>query len=207
MMLEAGAVDKFAHIKKFQTKEGNRAVARILPGEYYVTPTDEVITTVLGSCISACVCDPQLNIGGMNHFMLPESEGGESRWGKTEANVTNRYGNFAMESLINDILNLGGSKARLQVKIFGGGKILEAMTDIGRRNIDFVKSYLLAEQLKILSEDVGDRFPRKVNYYPATGKVRVKKLRALYNEDIALREKKFIKEIKTEPVSGDVELF
>lgn len=206
-MTRAAVLGKFAHIQKFQTREGHRVVARILPGEYYVTTQDEVITTVLGSCISACICDPEAKIGGMNHFMLPESESGDSRWSNTLADATHRYGNYAMESLINDILKLGGEKSRLQVKIFGGGKILEAMTDIGKRNIDFAKEYLLAEKLTIVSQDVGDRFPRKVNYYPETGKVRVKRLRALYNEDIARREKQFISEIKTEPVGGDAELF
>jgi chemotaxis protein CheD len=206
-MTRAAVLGKFAHIQKFQAREGHRVVARILPGEYYVTTQDEVITTVLGSCISACICDPEAKIGGMNHFMLPESESGDSRWSNTLADATHRYGNYAMESLINDILKLGGVKSRLQVKIFGGGKILEAMTDIGKRNIDFAREYLLAEQLTIVSQDVGDRFPRKVNYYPESGKVRVKKLRALYNEDIARREKQFISEIKTEPVGGDAELF
>lgn len=206
-MTRAAVLGKFAHIQKFQAREGHRVVARILPGEYYVTTQDEVITTVLGSCISACICDPEAKIGGMNHFMLPESESGDSRWSNTLADATHRYGNYAMESLINDILKLGGDKSRLQVKIFGGGKILEAMTDIGKRNIDFAREYLLAEQLSIVSQDVGDRFPRKVNYYPESGKVRVKKLRALYNEDIARREKQFISEIKTEPVGGDAELF
>lgn len=206
-MTRAAIISKFGHIKKFEAKEGDRVVARILPGEYYVTTEDEVITTVLGSCISACICDPVTKIGGMNHFMLPESESGDSRWSNTVADATHRYGNFAMESLINDILKLGAKKQNLQVKVFGGGKILEAMTDIGKRNIEFAKEYLLAEQLKILSEDTGDRFPRKVNYYPESGRVRVKKLRALYSEDIARREKQFISEIKTEPVGGDVELF
>lgn len=200
-------MDRFSHIKKFQTKAENRIVARILPGEYYVTQADEVITTVLGSCISACICDPVLKIGGMNHFMLPESDGGESRWGKTDASASNRYGNFAMESLINDILSQGGLKNRLEVKIFGGGRILDAMTNIGQRNIDFVKTYLLAERLRICSEDVGERYPRKVNYYPATGKVRIKRLRALYNEDIAKREQRFIEEFREEKVTGQAELF
>lgn len=206
-MASNAVLGKFSHIKKFTGKEGHRVIARILPGEYYVSNKDEVITTVLGSCISACICDPVLKIGGMNHFMLPESEGNASRWGKTDVSVTNRYGNHAMESLINDILALGGEKNRLEVKVFGGGKILEAMTDIGKRNIDFVKAYLLTERLKIMAEDVAENFPRKVNYYPATGKVRVKKLRALYNEDIALRDKQFITSIQKEKVVGDAELF
>jgi chemotaxis protein CheD len=184
--------NKFENIKKFRGIEGNRIVARVLPGEYYVTEKDEVISTVLGSCVSACICDPELKIGGINHFLLPESEGGAFLGRKGEADLVHRYGNFAMESLINDILSMGGSKSRLQVKIFGGGKILDAMTDIGKRNIDFVRSYLCAAGLQIVSEDVGDNCPRKVNYYPATGLVRIKKLRSLYNEDLALCESEII---------------
>lgn len=199
--------EKFSHIKKFKGTEGNRVVARILPGEYYVTSKDEVITTVLGSCISACIYDPLLNIGGMNHFMLPASDDAKTGWSGSEASSENRYGNFAMESLINELLSMGASKARLEVKIFGGGKILEAMTDIGKRNIDFALSYVAIERLKMLSKDVGDRFPRKVNYYPTTGKVKVKKLRALYGGDIARREQQFVEEIKKVDVTGEMELF
>jgi chemotaxis protein CheD len=198
---------KFNHIKKFNSGECHRAVARILPGEYYVTGEDEVITTVLGSCISACIHDPVLGIGGMNHFMLPIGSDANVGWAGTDANTANRYGNFAMESLINDLMRMGADRSRLQVKVFGGGKILEAMTDVGQRNIEFATTYLRSEKFQITSSDVGDKFPRKVNYYPATGKVRVKKLRALYSDDIARRESLFLEEIKKEQVGGEMELF
>ncbi|MFK7864614.1 MAG: chemoreceptor glutamine deamidase CheD [Pseudohongiellaceae bacterium] len=197
----------FSHIKKFSTNDCHRVVARILPGEYYVTDQDEVITTVLGSCISACVHDSQRGVGGMNHFMLPSSDNKQSGWAGTDADTSNRYGNFAMESLINDLMKMGGDRSRFTVKIFGGGKILDAMTDVGSRNIDFVKSYLRAEGFRVDSEDVGDKYPRKINYYPSTGKVRVKKLRALYSDDIAKREKVFLSSIKKEEVGGEMELF
>lgn len=198
---------QYDHIKKFTTNDCHRVVARILPGEYYVTGQDEVITTVLGSCISACVHDSATGIGGMNHFMLPVGDDKSSGWSGTDANTSNRYGNFAMESLINDLMKMGGDRSRFTVKIFGGGKILESMTDVGSRNIDFVRSYLRSEGFRIDSEDVGDKFPRKVNYYPATGKVRVKKLRALYSDDIAKRESVFLSQIKKEQVGGEMELF
>lgn len=198
---------KFNHIKKFTSGECHRIIARILPGEYYVTDTDEMITTVLGSCISACIHDPQLGIGGMNHFMLPVSKDSESGWAGTDVDTSNRYGNFAMESLINDLLRMGAERSRLQVKVFGGGKILDAMTDVGKGNIDFVHKYLQAERLSITSSDVGDKYPRKVNYYPASGKVKVKKLRSLYSDDIARRETVFFEKIKKDKVAGEVELF
>lgn len=197
----------FSHIKKFSTNDCHRVVARILPGEYYVTDQDEVITTVLGSCIAACVHDHEKGVGGMNHFMLPSSDSKGSGWSGTDADTSNRYGNFAMESLINDLMKMGGDRSRFTVKIFGGGKILEAMTDVGSRNIDFVRDYLRAEGFFVDSEDVGDKYPRKINYYPATGKVRVKKLRALYSDDIAKRETVFLNSIKKEEVGGEMELF
>ena len=201
-------VDKqFAHIKKYLLEGEGRVAARILPGEYYVTDKDEMITTVLGSCISACICDPDMGVGGMNHFMLPEPESVGSRWQHTEVSAEHRYGNYAMESLINDILGLGGRKTRLLVKVFGGGKILSSMTDVGRYNIDFVKSYLSVENLEIAALDVGDRFPRRVNFYPRTGKVRVKKLSALHSPDIALKEQALIEDIKSHPIGNDGTLF
>lgn len=166
-----------------------------------------MITTVLGSCISACVHDSVTGVGGMNHFMLPSGDDKNSGWSGTDANTSNRYGNFAMESLINDLMKMGGNRSRFTVKIFGGGKILESMTDVGSRNIDFIRSYLLSEGFRIDSEDVGDKFPRKVNYYPASGKVRIKKLRALYSDDIAKRESAFFNQIKKEQVGGEMELF
>lgn len=143
----------------------------------------------------------------MNHFMLPSADDKKSGWAGTDADTSNRYGNFAMESLINDLMKMGGDRSRFTVKIFGGGKILEAMTDVGSRNIEFIRSYLASEGFTVDSEDVGDKYPRKINYYPATGKVRVKKLRALYSDDIAKREKVFLSQIKKEEVSGEMELF
>ncbi|VAW95212.1 Chemotaxis protein CheD, partial [hydrothermal vent metagenome] len=153
------ALRGFGHVKRYWNKNSNKITAQILPGELYVTKIDEMITTVLGSCISACVRDSYSGIGGMNHFMLPASK---------NMNITDgsaaRYGNFAMEQLINEILKNGGQRKNLEVKLFGGGQVLAHMTDVGKRNIDFALEYLQLEGLKLIAEDLGDRYPRKVQY-------------------------------------------
>lgn len=193
-------------INRYRDKLTNIATAKILPGELYVTKEDEIIVTVLGSCVSACIRDEVFGIGGMNHFMLPLSSDNS---GGSETGLATRYGNFAMEQLINEILKNGGMRENLQVKIFGGGKVLKNMTqlDIGNRNISFVKEYIQMEGLKLLAEDVGDNFPRKVHYHPLTGKVRMKKLMSMHNRTILDREEKYLLEIAKEPATTDIELF
>ena len=191
----------FEKINRFWDKTRGIYTAKILPGEFYVTITDEGISTVLGSCISACVRDKKLGVGGMNHFMLPAT-GGDGALGSA-----NRYGNFAMENLINEILKNGGARENLEVKIFGGGKILQNMTDVGERNIKFVREYIELEGLKLVSEDVGDNCPRKVVYFPATGKALMKRLRSLHNETVVSREQSYMKDLDVKPDQGDIELF
>lgn len=198
----------FEHVKRYWDKSRNRFAAKILPGEYYVTASDEVVTTVLGSCVSACIRDPVFGVGGMNHFMLPTgSEASVDAWRTKYLSAETRYGSFAMEQLINDILKNGGMRENLEVKIVGGGKILKQMTDIGQRNIDFVREYIATEGLNLLGEDLGDIYPRKVVYFPLTGKVQVKKLRSLHNDTIIERETHYMEDLSKEPASGDVELF
>ena len=196
----------FDHINRYWDKTNNSYAAKILPGEYYVTTAEELIVTVLGSCISACIRDRVLGIGGMNHFMLPQTDG-DGSWGGGSVNTATRYGNYAMEHMINDILKNGGKRENLEVKVCGGGKILQKMTDIGMKNIAFVRTYLSMEGLDLVAEDVGDIYPRKVQYMPLTGKLRVKKLRSLHNDTIIKRESEYKHEIEDVPVAGDVELF
>jgi chemotaxis protein CheD len=184
--------------------------AKILPGEYYVTRNEEVITTVLGSCISACIRDPSAQVGGMNHFMLPEdsSSGDGNRWLDPVAGLATRYGSHAMESLINELLKLGASRSRFEIKLFGAGRILASVTDVGARNIAFVREYLETEGLRALAEDLGDIYPRRVAYFPTTGKVKVRKLRPLEATAIAEAERKYLSDIGTgASKGGDVELF
>jgi chemotaxis protein CheD len=112
-----------------------------------------------------------------------------------------------MEHLINVILRSGGQRKNLEVKIFGGGRMMEKMADVGKRNIEFVIDYLKTESLQIVAQDVGDIFPRMVVYFPATGRVRVKRLRSLHTNVIVSQESAYIESIAEKPVSGDIELF
>ncbi|HHM06313.1 MAG TPA: chemoreceptor glutamine deamidase CheD [Gammaproteobacteria bacterium] len=191
----------FEHINRYWDKHTNVFTAKILPGEYYVTMYGEAIVTVLGSCVSACIRDRKLGIGGMNHFMLPATAEDNGLGAAT------RYGNYAMEHLINDILKNGGRRANLEVKVFGGGKILAQMTDVGKRNIEFVREYLHQEALEVVSEDLGDTCPRKVLYEPASGRARVKRLQSLHNNTVVERETEYMGHLAKDKVEGDIELF
>ena len=198
----------FEHIKRFRNKQLNMDMVKILPGEYYVTRSNEIIATVLGSCISVCICDKKMGIGGMNHFMLPENKNSEDdSWKYNHVDKAARYGADAMEHLVNDILKNGGRKRHFEVKITGGGRILAKLNDIGQKNINFILDYLTTEGFEIASQDIGSVYPRKVRYFPRTGKLQVMKLRSLHNDTIVRREDDYQKKLKVVPDSGDVELF
>ena len=149
---------------------------KILPGEYFVYAEDLLIMTTLGSCIAACLWDREAHIGGMNHFMLPEG-----------GSASGRYGAYAMELLINEMLKLGATRLTLEAKVFGGGQVVEGMTtmNIGERNTDFVVDYLKAERIPIVSKDVLGPYPRKVCFLPASGKAMVKRLATAHADVIA----------------------
>ena len=198
----------FEHLQRFWEPDTERWTTKILAGEYYVTCHDEAITTVLGSCISACVRDPQRGIGGMNHFMLPDDSAAEPNgWLDPAVRLATRYGSYAMESLINDLLKLGAARDRLELKLFGGGRILTSMTDVGARNIDFVLSFVRIEGYTIAAQDLGGMQPRKIVYFPALGRVRVRRLRAIENRSIADRERIYLASLGAQGDGGDVELF
>jgi chemotaxis protein CheD len=200
------ALSGFSKINRYWDKTHDIYAAKLLPGEYYVTLQGEMIVTVLGSCVSACVRDKVFGIGGMNHFMLPTgAEGGSSNSSWNSA--ATRYGNFAMEALINDILKNGGRRENLEVKVFGGGMILENMTNIGMMNISFVRDFIKTESLNLLAEDLGDVYPRKVHYFPQTGKVKMKKLRSMHNRTIIERETSYMDSLETQPIEGEIDLF
>jgi chemotaxis protein CheD len=202
------ALPGFERIQRSWEPEHERWSARILPGEYFVTRSDEVISTVLGSCISACVRDPAIRVGGMNHFMLPEdTTSGRSSWLDPRAGLATRYGSFAMESLINDLLKCGARKERLEVKLFGGGNIISALTDIGARNIEFARAFLRLERLPVSAEDVGDVFPRRVVYFPSSGRVLVRRLKSLDRQQIVNEERQHLAKVSERQAGNDVELF
>jgi len=206
--LDQPSIPGFENINRYWDEENNIVAAKLLPGDYYVTREDEMITTVLGSCVSACIRDKVLGIGGMNHFMLPETS--ESRLKSREESVVGtamRYGNYAMEHLINTILQFGGKRKNLEVKLFGGGKIIATLNDVGARNVEFVLDYVDTEALLLTAQDLGDIYPRKVNFYPTSGRVRMKKIKDLHNETILLREKQYGSQLKDVSVEGSIELF
>jgi chemotaxis protein CheD len=177
--------------------------AKILPGEYYFTGRDMLIVTVLGSCVSACIRDRATGLGGMNHFMLPD--GGDL--GPVSASM--RYGGYAMEVLINDLLKAGARRENLEAKVFGGGAVLRGLTamNVGERNASFVTSFLKTEKIPVLAEDLNDVHPRKVYFFPRSGKVLVKKLMQTHNDTLAKRELDYAKRLKVEPVGGAIDLF
>ncbi len=197
----------FEHINHYWDSVHKMPAAKILPGEYYVTKANEIITTVLGSCISACIHDLTAGIGGMNHFMLPVSSDGGWKGAEDPLSAANRYGNYAMEHMINEILKHGGTRENLEIKVFGGGQMMSKFTHIGEKNIRFIHLYIENERLRLGGEDVGGVLARKVVYFPATGLVRIKKLKRLHNDTIVQREHKYIAEIERRPVKGDIELF
>lgn len=197
------AIPGFDNIGRYWDRINELYAAKILPGQFYVTRANENIVTVLGSCVSACIRDPVNGVGGMNHFMLPQADLSKL----VKMSDAARYGNNAMEMMINAILKNGGHRENLEVKVFGGGRILANMTDIGIRNIEFVKDYIKMEGMNLVAEDLGDTCPRKIYYFPLTGKVRVKRLRSLHNDTIIKRESVYLQEIKQAPVAGEIDLF
>ena len=198
------ALPGYKHIKRYWDYHNNRCVAKILPGEYYITRHNEILMTVVGSCVAACIRDNANNIGGMNHFMLPHIS--EDKWEHTGISAATRYGSFAMEYLINEILKYGGQRENLEIKLFGGGRMIMNMANIGQKNIAFVKEYIKTENLTLLAEDLGDVYPRKILFYPLNGRVRVKKLRTM-EQIIFEREKAYQRQIKEQPIAGDVDFF
>ncbi|MCF1183693.1 chemoreceptor glutamine deamidase CheD [Marichromatium gracile] len=178
---------------------------KILPGEYYVSNRDLLMVTVLGSCVGACVRDRASGIGGINHFMLPDDKREEDdRFGRSM-----RYGDYAMEMLINQLLKLGARRHNLEAKVFGGGNVLPGFKSnmVGERNADFVIDYLDTEGIPLVARDLLGNYPRKIYFFPSSGKVLVKRLRSLHNDTIIERELTYRQRLRQSKVEGEVELF
>ena len=194
-----GEASFFYHDAHFQ----NDAV-KILPGEYFVHDEDILIMTTLGSCIAACIWDRNARIGGMNHFMLPDNagEGGQASGG--------RYGSYAMELLINEMLKRGASRGSMEAKVFGGGQVVAGMNtmNIGERNTAFVLDYLKTERIPIMSKDVLGPYPRKVCFLPASGKAMLKRLAATHPESLLAQDRAAAKKALPDATTGgSVDLF
>lgn len=182
-------------------------VTNVHQGDCHVSGAKDVTySTVLGSCISACVRDVTTGVGGMNHFLLAhQAESAKDRFG-----ASSRYGAFAMEQLINSVLSKGsGDKSNLEIKVFGGGAIAAKMPDIGAKNIAFVTKFLADEGYKISTQDMGGAWARRVMYKPHTGQAFVKRLdaqaeKSLADSEIALATKQVQ---APKPAEDDIELF
>ena len=200
-----GFEESLATNSYYDTQFKKNAV-KLLPGEYYYTTKDLLLVTTLGSCVSACLRDRQSGIGGMNHFMLPENgQNGGGGWASTPT----RFGAYAMEVLINSVLKAGARRENLEAKLFGGGAVLRNMgvLNVGRLNGTFALDYLQKEGIPVVAKDLFDAYPRKVYFFPATGKVLMKSLHHLKNNTIVEREKSYLQRLSQSDISGDVELF
>jgi chemotaxis protein CheD len=189
----------FERVQRYWDARGRTWVAQVLPGEFFVTRAEEVISTVLGSCVATCIRDRGAGVGGINHFMLPFGAGGPPE-------AATRYGCFAVERLINEILKHGGRRPSLEVKVFGGASLIRGLGDIGRANVDFIHGYLKGEGLAIAAQDVGGDCARRLRYHPRSGQALIKRLSASDAEGVASRETELGQSLARRP-PNDVELF
>lgn len=191
-MAEADSLRRF-----FNPQDKNWHV-QIMQGDSYVTKNpEEVLTTILGSCIAACIRDPMAGVGGMNHFLLPEGSGDDKN--------ARRFGVNAMEVLINGLLKQGAQRTRLEAKLFGGANVLAQLSDVGSRNAEFAKKYLNDEGIRLIGGDVGGISPRRIQFWPLTGRARQLAVRADKKRlvEFEIVEAKHTPEVAT----SDVELF
>lgn len=200
---ESGAFSEHLASNRYFDRSFGIDAVKVLPGEYYVTRSNLAVVTVLGSCVSACVRDRVKGIGGLNHFML--AEGGT----ETVNGASARYGGYAMEVLINHLFKLGARRGNLEAKVFGGGRVMASLTNsqVGEQNSRFVLDYLKTEGIPVLSQDLLDIHPRKIFFFPATGRVLVKKLVRLHNDTVVRREREYAARLSEAPVAGEIELF
>ena len=193
---------------RYFDKTAQMHIIKVNQGNCYVTAReDEVLATVLGSCVAACIRDPLIGVGGMNHFMLPATENmGQSSWNSLVSPEL-RYGNFAMEQLINEILKKGGDRRRLEIKVFGGGNVLNTSSKVGHKNADFVERYLIDEGFDIIASDLRGDCPRRVKYYPVSGRVQMQRLSGTVAGTVARTEEARKPRIRPAEQEGSIELF
>jgi len=178
---------------------GNEAV-KVLPGEFFVHDEDILIMTTLGSCIAACLWDRDRRVGGINHFLLPEAGSSAD---------SGRYGTFAMDLLIGELVKRGATRSSMEAKVFGGGAVISGMTtiNVGERNTAFVLDYLRTERITVVSKDVEGIHPRKVCFLPASGRAMVKRLASANTEAMAAQERAAVSRAAPITGGGSVDLF
>lgn len=185
---EALAGDEFRATSRFHDHQFGHDVVKIMPGEFFVASGNIALATVLGSCVSACIWDPLTRIGGMNHFMLADTQGRGGARGDCM-----RYGRFAMDTLIRHVLAAGALGHGLEAKVFGGGQVLRGFThsDIGGDNVRFVLDYLREQNIPVTAQDLGDVCPRKLYFFPDTGRVLLRRLRSEEGSSILRDEQEY----------------
>lgn len=169
----------------------------VIQGAHAVSADPDVMmTTILGSCVAACIRDPVAGVGGMNHFLLPEPpEGGAP---------DRRYGVQSMELLINGLLRLGARRDRLEAKVFGGGRMLKGMTDIGARNAEFVQRFLADEEIPVVGGSLGGPSARRIQFWPGSGRARQ---HLIADTGVVREEQAALHPPKPPADTGDLELF
>ncbi|TDO96348.1 chemoreceptor glutamine deamidase CheD [Marinomonas balearica] len=204
--MPAGSQSEYFATHRFFDSRFNTEVVKVLPGQYYVSDVDEMITTLLGSCVAVCMYDEEAHVGGMNHFLLPERD----QPGDFILSSSARYGVHSMELLINHLIKLGARRNHLTAKIFGGASVLScsSTSNIGKNNVDFTKCYLKNEGIPISGQDVGESCPRRVNLFPLTGKVLMKRLKPRNDSNLIEQERGYRQSISGDSnLSGEVDLF
>jgi chemotaxis protein CheD len=192
------------HPNSYYDKGFGCEAVKVLPGEFYATDRDVALVTVLGSCVAACIRDRNTGIGGMNHFMLPREHDAPSPVSRSL-----RFGAYAMEILINKLLGMGAQRGALEAKVFGGGSVMRGLTslNIGESNAAFVTEYLRNERIAVTADDLMGTEPRKVYFFPASGRVMVRTIKQLHNRTILERESIYKLRLNSLPAGGEIEIF
>lgn len=183
----------FGHIRRYWDKPHEAFAAKLLPGEFYVTLNDELLTTVLGAGVAVCVRDADAGLAGMLHFLLPQEEG--AVLGVAGGDPRGRYGDQVMSRLLDNLLKHGARADRLEFKVFGGAQAFAETADLARRTIAFTQGWLRDRGHRAAAEDLGGPFPRKLIYHPTSGLTRVKKLRELDNDTLARRDRDHLRSL------------
>ncbi len=200
------AADSQEATLRYRERAFDTPAIKVLPGEFHVTGEDIALTTTLGSCIAACIDDPVARVGGMNHFMLPDTSRTPARGAASESA---RFGVFAMELLLNRLYAMGASRRRLRARVFGGAHVLPgvSVSRVGSRNSDFVRAFLRQESIELVGERLDGSDALKVCFFPATGRAWARPLPVADAGGVRLLEAQHAKRIRHQPACGDIELF
>lgn len=195
---------QFSNIEQSWDHNLERNVWTIHPGDYCIINNNDVLCTVLGTCIAVTILDVKNHITGMNHFLLPDDNGKAN----SKDSYSARYGCWAMEHLINDMIKYGAERKHMEFKYFGASRLLKMKSvDVAGKNIAFIENFMKEEGIRVRSKDVGGSSPRKIFIFPDTGKVLVKKLSANKSKDLEKEEKTYFDSINENHEEGDVDIF